>query len=337
MTTTPKVRFGIIGTNFITDWVLAGAFQDPRFEVTAVYSRSQETATQFAQKYSISLTFTSLQELARCEEVDAVYIASPNIFHAEQSILMLEHGKHVLCEKPLAMSAAEASAMFAAARKTGVTLMEAMKPTLTPNFRALLENFHKIGKVRQYFAAFCQYSSRYDRFKAGELPNAFNPALGSGALRDIGVYTLYPLVVLAGKPLRVQSDSVRMSSGIDGLGSIILEYPGFLATVIYSKLANAHLPAQILGEEGTFVVNKINHIQELRLLPRKNSAAEAEAMAADSNYRGEVDLTQPTLNDEYFYEVKEFIDLIVKGKQESDINSWQNSLTTLEIIDLING
>lgn len=330
-----KVRFGIIGTNFITDWVLTGAFQDPRFEVTAVYSRFQDTAAQFAAKYNIPHTFTSLEELADCDEVDAVYIASPNILHAEQSILMMEHGKHVLCEKPLAMSPSEAEAMFAAARKAGVTLMEAMKPTLTPNFRALRANLHHIGKVRQYFAAFCQYSSRYDRFKAGELLNAFNPALGSGALRDIGVYTIYPLVVLFGKPLKVQANSIRMSSGIDGVGSIILEYPEFLATVMYAKVANAHLPAQILGEEGTFVINKINHIEEVRLLPRKNSAADAEAKAADSTYSGEIDFTQDTPNDEYYYEVKEFIDLVVEGRQQSEINSWENSLTTLEIIELI--
>lgn len=330
-----KVRFGIIGTNFITDWVIKGGSQDPRFEITAVYSRSAETARQFAQKYTIPHTFTSLEQLARCDQVDAVYIASPNLLHAQQSILMMQHGKHVLCEKPLAMSVAEAEAMFAAARQSGVTLMEAMKPTLTPNFKAIIDNLPKVGTVRQYFASFCQYSSRYDRFKAGELLNAFNPVLGSGALRDIGVYTLYPLVVLFGKPLRVLSNSIRLSSGIDGVGSIILEYPGFLATVIYAKIANAHLPAQILGEEGTLVIDRINHIQEVSLIPRKNSPAEAAAIALDPHYQGKINLTQPSTLDEYFYEVNEFIDLVLQGRRESEINSWANSLTTLEIIDSI--
>ena len=114
-----KVRFGIIGTNFITDWVIKGGSQDPRFEITAVYSRSAETARQFAQKYTIPHTFTSLEQLARCDQVDAVYIASPNLLHAQQSILMMQHGKHVLCEKPLAMSVAEAEAMFAGFETSG--------------------------------------------------------------------------------------------------------------------------------------------------------------------------------------------------------------------------
>lgn len=248
----------------------------------------------------------------------------------------MQHGKHVLCEKPLAMSVAEAEAMIATARSSGVTFMEAMKPTLTPNFKSIIENLPNIGKVRHYFASFCQYSSRYDRVKAGELLNAFNPELGSGALRDIGVYTLYPLVVLFGKPLNVTARSIKLSSGIDGVGSILLEYPDFLATVMYSKVANAHLPAQILGEDGTLVIDRINHIQEVNFIPRKNSPAEASAIANDPAYIGVVDLTQPTLFDEYFYEVKEFIDLVVQGRQESLINSWNNSLATLELIDSIN-
>lgn len=132
-----KVRFGIVGTNFISDWVIAGARQDARFELTAVYSRKQETADAFAAKHGIPHTFISLEEMASSPLVDAVYIASPNFLHAEQSILCMQHGKHVLCEKPLASNAREARAMIATSEQYGVTLMEAMKPTLTPNFRAV--------------------------------------------------------------------------------------------------------------------------------------------------------------------------------------------------------
>jgi len=103
-----SVRFAIIGTNFISDWVMAGARQDPRFIASAVFSRKMTTADAFAVKHGIPLRFTSVEELARCTEVDAV---------------------------------------------------------------------HRVGTVRHYFSSFCQYSSRYDRYKAGELLNAFNPEL----------------------------------------------------------------------------------------------------------------------------------------------------------------
>ena len=96
-----KVRFGVVGTNFITDWVIAGARLDDRFELVAVYSRRRETADAFAAKHQIPYTFTSLEEMAKSPLIDAVYIASPNFLHAEQSILCMKHGKHVLCEKSI--------------------------------------------------------------------------------------------------------------------------------------------------------------------------------------------------------------------------------------------
>ena len=142
-----KVRFGVIGTNFITDWVLAGARQDKRFELVAVCSRKQETADAFAVKHQIPYTFTSLKEMAKSSLIDAVYIATPNFLHAEQSILCMKHGKHVLCEKPFASNAKGVREMIAASKKYNVTLMEAMKPTLTPNFLSVRENIHVIANI----------------------------------------------------------------------------------------------------------------------------------------------------------------------------------------------
>lgn len=192
---TGKVRFGVVGTNFITDWVIAGARQDNRFELVAVYSRKQETADAFAVKHQIPYTFTSLEEMAESPLIDAVYIASPNFLHAEQSILCMKHGKHVLCEKPFASNAREVREMVAASEEYDVTLMEAMKPTLTPNFRSVLENLGRLGTIRRYFSCYCQYSSRYDKFKEGVVLNAFRPELSNGAMMDIGIYTVYPMVV----------------------------------------------------------------------------------------------------------------------------------------------
>ena len=151
-----KIRFGVVGTNFISDWVIAGARQDERFELAAICSRTQETADAFAAKHGIPHTFTSLEAMAASPLVDAIYIASPNFLHAQQSILCMEHGKHVLCEKPMASNAREVRAMLDAARRNGVTLMEAMKPTLTPNFLAVRDNLRRVGTVRRYFSSYCQ-------------------------------------------------------------------------------------------------------------------------------------------------------------------------------------
>lgn len=268
-----KIRFGVVGTNFVTDWVIAGARQDPRFELSAVCSRTEQRAVEFAARHQIPHTFTSLERMVAGDTVDAVYIATPNSLHAAQAILCMEHGKHVLCEKPLASNAREAEAMISVSRRCGVALMEAMKTTLTPNFRAVMEALPRVGLVRRYVSAFCQYSSRYDKFKEGIVLNAFRPELSNGAMMDIGIYTLYPMVVLFGRPRRIAASGIRLSSGVDGQGTVDFEYDGMGATVIYSKIANSALPTEIQGEAGNLTLDRINRIGRVsgsraRRLPR---------------------------------------------------------------------
>jgi predicted dehydrogenase len=322
-----KIRFGVVGTNFISDWVIAGGRQDERFELTSIYSRTQETADAFAAKHQIPHTFTSLEEMAKSALIDAVYIASPNFLHASQSILCMQHGKHVLCEKPLASNAKEAREMIAASQKYGVTLMEAMKPTLTPNFMAVRENLKRAGVVRRYFACYCQYSSRYDKFKEGIVLNAFNPAYSNGAMMDIGIYTVYPMVVLFGRPNRIDASGIVLPSGVDGQGAVNFVYDGMNATVLYSKIANSALPAEIQGEDGNITLDRINHIGKVVFTPRSQAASGKGAQPAPE------DISAAAGKDEYYYEVAEFIHLILSGKRESAINSHENSLATLEIID----
>lgn len=322
-----KIRFGVIGTNFITDWVIAGAKQDERFELVAVCSRTQERANEFAAKYDIPYTFTSLEEMAANPLIDAVYIATPNYLHASQSILCMKHGKHVLCEKPMASNAYEVKQMIAASRQYGVTLMEAMKPTLTPNFRVLREALPKAGVIRRYFASYCQYSSRYDKFKEGIVLNAFKPELSNGAMMDIGVYTVYPMVVLFGRPNKISASGVVLSTGTDGQGAVNFEYEGMNATVLYSKIANSSLPTEIEGEDGNFMLDKINQIN------RVTWQARPVASSGKGPLTPVEDISAVTDKDEYYYEVAEFINLVQAGKLESDVNSHENSLITIEIID----
>jgi len=315
-----RLRFGVVGTNFITDWVIAGGRQDERFELAAVYSRTQENADAFAARHSIPHTFTSLEAMAASPLVDVVYIASPNAFHAGQSILCMEQGKHVLCEKAFASNTREAREMIAAARRNKVALMEAMKPTLTPNFLAARDSLSRIGTVRRYFSCYCQYSSRYDKFREGVVLNAFRPELSNGALPDIGVYTIYPMVVLFGRPQGIKAAGFKLPSGVDGEGSVVFEYPTMDAAVLYSKIANSSLPTEIQGEDGNILFDRINIISDVNLHFRDGRKES---------------LSQPADRNEYYYEIKEFIDIVQAGRQESMINSWENSLATMEIMDEI--
>jgi predicted dehydrogenase len=157
--------------------------------------------------------------------------------------------------------------------------------------------------------------------------NAFRPELSNGAMMDIGVYTLYPLIVLFGPPQSINAQGVVLSSGVDGQGAVNMQYDGFNATVLYSKIANSQLPAEIEGEDGNIVIDRIQTPVDVRFYPRQ-----APASGHEKRTEGE-SLSAPETHNEYFYEVEEFINLIEQGHLESDINSHNSSVATMEVID----
>lgn len=324
-----KIRFGVIGTNNITDWVIAGGREDQRFELTAVCSRTQERADEFAAKHGIPYTFTSVEQMAESDLIDAVYIATPNYMHAKQSIACMKRGKHVLCEKPFASNAREAKEMIEVARMNNVTLMEAMISTLNPNFAVVKNELKNLGTIRRYFASYCQYSSRYDKFKDGIILNAFKPELSNGAVMDIGIYTIYPLVALFGRPNKIDAQGVVLHTGVDGQGAVNFSYDGMNATVLYSKIANSALPTEIEGEDGNLLLDKIHITKNVTFIPRKTTS-----QGKEQSYNG-VAIGVPLEHSEYYYEIAEFINLVEQGKKESPVNTLDNSLATMEIIDEI--
>ena len=312
------IRFAIIGTNWITERFIQAALETEQFVLTAVYSRSAEKGSDFAAKFGDPQVFTDLAEMASSPEIDAVYIASPNSLHAEQAILMMDHGKHVLCEKPMASNAAEVRRMIEAAKRNNVLLMEALKSTLMPNFRAVHDNLYKIGRVRRYFSSYCQYSSRYDAFKQGKVLNAFNPVFSNGALMDLGIYCIYPMVTLFGKPEDIQASAIMLSSGVDGEGSLMARYPDMDGVIMYSKIADSYLPTEIQGENGTIVIDRINQPYEVKIMYRDGTTEE---------------LTRSQPQESMYYEALEFIELIQEGCFESAMNTHARSLAVAELME----
>jgi len=312
------VRFGIIGTNWITESFIQAASKVEEFSLAAVYSRTNDKALEFADKYGAEHTYTDLNEFVKSPEFDAVYIASPNSLHASQAVLCMENGKHVICEKPIASNADEVSKMIAAAKENNVVLMEALKTTQLPNFLAIKENLHKIGKVRRYFASYCQYSSRYDKYKEGTVLNAFKPEFSNGSLMDIGIYCVYPAVALFGEPNEVKASSYMLESGVDGEGSLLLTYEEMDAVIMYSKITNSYVPSEIQGENGSIIIDKI-HTPESVKIQYKDGTVE--------------DITREQVSESMYYEAKEFISLVSENIQQSELNSHQNSLITARILE----
>lgn len=327
------VRIGVVGTNFISDHMVEGGSIDPRCRFTAVCSRRKETGEAFASRHGITHIFTSVEEMAASGEVDAVYIASPNACHAPQAIMAMKAGRHVLCEKPMASNAAEVQTMFDTAGRNNVVLLEAMIPAMSPVIKAVADNLHLVGKVRRYFATFCQYSSRYDRFLQGDIANAFRPELSNGALMDLGVYCLYPMVALFGEPQRVFTSATKLHTGADGQGTVVASYEGFDGVAVYSKIADSQLPAEIQGEKGTIVIDRIS--KPRRALFRPTCAHRSGMQAED------IDLTPPDMHpDPYYHEMRSFIDLIEArnaGNRDATLPLCNptNSLRTTTLLDTV--
>lgn len=317
-----RIKFAIIGTSQITESFLSAAGKVEDFELVAVYSRSLEKAREFGKKYNAKLFFDSIEKMVESKEIEAVYIASPNAFHAEQAIICLKAGKHVLCEKPMASNSKEVKEMIKTAKDNSVLLMEAMKPTLVPNFKAIRNNLYKIGKIRRCSFTYCQYSSRYDKYKEGIVLNAFKRELSNGALMDIGVYCLYSMISLFGKPKSIKADAIMLDSGVDGQGTVMLNYGNMNGVVQYSKISDSYMTSEIQGEEGSIIIDKINCPTKITI---KGRNSEDEVISLEQS------------KDEMMYEIQEFINLIKNNKFESEINSHKVSLEVSEVMEEVRG
>lgn len=267
------IRLGIIGSNFVSDWLCESVDVSAGIINHAVYSRTAEKGGEFAEKHKIPHVYTDMEEFLS-SDIDAVYIASPNYCHFGQAMDAMNHGKHVLVEKPGALCEAQWKEMCACAEKNGVILMEAMRPVHDPAVIGAKHLLPEIAPVRRSVFEFCQYSSRYDKFKAGEILNAFNPALGNAALMDIGVYALECCVMFFGEPQSVYAKSVVLHNGMEGMGSVFLDYGTHQAEVVYSKITQSCTPTVVTGEGGSITIGKLSTGEDVKLLGKSGEAVD---------------------------------------------------------------
>jgi len=289
------IRLAIIGTNWITRKFVDAAHETGKFQLTAVYSRTLQQAQTFASDYAVTLLFDSLEEMAKSDQIDAVYIASPNALHCQQALLFMRHHKHVICEKPLASNLREVETMIACARERQVVLFEAFKTAFLPNYQVLQQSLPRIGTLRKALITYCQYSSRYQRYLDGENPNTFDPRWSNGSIMDIGYYCLGVAVSLWGEPQKIIASATLLESGVDGLGTVVMDYGSFDVTLQHSKISQSALPSEIQGEEGSLVIEHVSQCHQIRLVPREGPAQ---------------DLSLPQAENTMVYEAEHFAKLI---------------------------
>ena len=319
------LRIGVIGTNFVSDWLCEAAGTLDCVDITAVYSRAEQTGTAFAEKHGIHHVFTDYDAFVSSDLMDAVYIASPNFAHAAQAVAALNAGKHVLCEKVIATNSRELSEMIAAARANRCVLLEAMRPSFDPCIALVREQLPKLGKLRRVVLDFNQYSSRYDKFKAGDIQNAFNPAFSNAAIMDIGVYIVHIAAKLFGRPRRILSMSTLLHNGFEGAGHVLLDYGDMKAELSYSKITESVTPNLFVGEDATLAVGKITMPTDMRIIYHKGSPNLGTAG------KWEEEIPFKTVENNMIYELAEFSRLC--RERLYDHEYLENSVIEMEIID----
>lgn len=259
------VSIATIGTGWITEAFIAAVGEVEGLNLTAVYSRDKEKGKAFAKKHGALQSFYSLDELASADNIDAVYIASPNICHFEQSKFFLQHKKHVICEKPITSTKTEAEELVALAAKNDVIFMEAIMAMHLPQLGVLEEAISNIGRISMAQLDYCQLSSKYQALQEGTLPNIFNIEMKTGCIMDIGIYCVYLMMHLFPNYKGFSAAAVKLDSTIDLCGSSVFEYDNMLANLTYSKIANSGGFSEIQGDKGTVIIDFISRLHGISI------------------------------------------------------------------------
>lgn len=322
------LRFATIGTSVITENFAAATKRSGRARIVVAHSRTPERATEFAAKIGADRGESDLAAILADPEVDAVYVASPNGVHGGQIRQALEAGKHVLGEKPLVLSAPEADELYALAQERGVVLMEAMRSAFDPGMALVRELLPQLGRLRRASLRYIQRSSRYDKVLAGERVTVFDTGVGGGALYDLGVYTINPLVDLFGEPDTVVGAPVLIDTGADGAGLIVAGYDGFVVDLSYSKITASSLPSEVQGEAATMTFDHVAQPRRITITPVGGEPVEHAVDAPlDDEARG--------YDGNLAYEVVAFADHVEAGRWPE--RETHRSLAAARVLDRARG
>lgn len=246
------LRWGILATGGIAH-AFASDLRNAERDIVAVGSRREEASREFAAEFGIPHAHSSYEALVADPDVDILYIATPHPFHAENAILALEHGKHVLVEKPFTLNAAEAAAIRDAARANGLLAMEAMWTRYLPHMIRIREIIAAgtLGEIRAVFADHTQKISADPSHRLNALE------LGGGALLDLGIYPISFFWDILGAPTSVAARARLADTGADAdVATIFTHASGAISTSVTSSRSAGPNTAHIIGTEARIDIDR---------------------------------------------------------------------------------
>jgi dihydrodiol dehydrogenase / D-xylose 1-dehydrogenase (NADP) len=306
-------EWGILGPGNIARRFATDLKNLPEAKLAAVGSRSVERASAFAAEFGADRAYGSYEELAADPDVDAIYVATPHPFHREHTLLCLEHGKAVLCEKPMGINERQVRDMVDCARAQDVFLMEAMWTRFLPVIVRVREWLQDgaIGDVRMLSADF--------GFRTGWNPQGrlLNLDLAGGALLDVGVYVVaLAAMVLGDSPVEVQASAHIGETGVDEQTAVLLRYAdGALAVLSCAVRTRTPQEARIQGTEGSIYIPDFWHATSAVL-----QVGDAEPVA----FEGPVG---------YHYEAAEVMSCLASGDTESATMPLDESIAVARMLE----
>jgi len=313
-----KIRLGILGTGNMAHQFATSLRHAGNVELVAVGSRSRESAVRFAGEFGGLRAFADYQALASDPGVDLVYISTPHACHVQNTLMCLDAGKAVICEKPFAINAAEAGLMVERAREKRLFLMEAMWTRYIPAIARLRELLaeNAIGRV-QLMIAGGAYMPAFDA-------NAylFRPDLGGGVLLDAGIYLVSMASMIFGTPGSIQATGAISEAGIDDHDGILLQHDdGAVACLYVSLRAKASPEMTLLGDRGRI------HVHAPIFAP--------PALTIGIYGKPDEVVQLPFAGNGYQLQAVEAADCMLAGKTESAVMPLDESLAIMQTMDAV--
>ncbi|MHA7057149.1 Gfo/Idh/MocA family protein [Aquimarina sp. M1] len=312
-----RYNWGIIGCGKIAHKFAEDLTTVPDAKVYAVASRNLKKAEDFGKMYNATQYYGSYEEVAINPDVDIIYIATPHVFHFENTIMCLQQKKPVLCEKPFAMNISQVEEMIAIAKSNNTFLMEALWTYFLPHYNYVMQIIasNELGKIRNLKADF-GFAGTYNPEN-----RLFNKKLGGGSLLDVGIYPLFAALTLLGYPNKIEANASFSNNGIDENCSISLIYEENVKASLYCSITQkTNTEAIIELEEGTISINSRFH----------------EPSSITITINGISTLYEfPVHTNGYSFEAIHVQEMLRLGNTESTIMTFSKSLEMIRLLDAV--
>jgi len=310
-------NWGILGTGNIARRFVEGLLDVKGAVAYAVASRTEEKALEFANQHSVQVAYGSYADLVNDPLVDVIYIATPNNLHYENTLMCLNAGKAVLCEKPFALNSTQLNEMVALAQSKKCFLMEALWTRFLPTIDKVITLVDSgiIGEPHLIKADF-GFKAQYNLES-----RLFDASLGGGSVLDIGIYPLFLSQLLFGKPTHVTSLSIKAPTGTDITTGMVLTHPKDRMSLLASSFAvSLETKAEIVGTEGTITLHRMFHMPTDITITKDGKTKKVPLKIKGNGYN---------------YEADEVMKCLSEDKIESTKLPLSFSLDLMETIDLI--